>query len=341
MAWEEIIFPNNIRNIRMSKGLRMTAVAKKSGLSLSAMSKVEKGVRRLNQKQLLTLCGILDCKLSDIFIKATDEVADSWQNEMQRRLEDNETGGLKIFGAGVRVLRKKAGKTIAQAAKDAKMTLSVYHKIEVGQRELYEDEISDLAKALGKTPDSMYKAIAELFEKGDLAKQISKVGEKVRSVLVPTSSSAGLDLSGEIYGAKIYDSARKKLVPVFGTPGDKDKDLVFNKTDEKMIVSPMNLETNMGVYAVIPNVKRLGNMFPARSYLFVDPEAIAQPGDLAVALNEDFDKIEPGTKTHARIVMVGEDAKGKLYGHIVGPDEKITVSNTGGRLHKVVQIVIE
>ncbi|MCL1785571.1 MAG: helix-turn-helix domain-containing protein [Alphaproteobacteria bacterium] len=339
MAWEEIIFPNNIRNIRLGKGMRMTAVAKKSGLSLSAMSKVEKGVRRLNQKQLLTLCGILDCKLSDMFIKANDEVADSWQSEMQRRLEDNETGGLKIFGAGVRVLRKKAGKTIAQAAKDAKMTLSVYHKIEVGQRELYEDEIADLAKALGKTPDSMYKAIAELFEKGELAKQISKVGEKVRSVLVPSSSSAGTDLSGEIYGANIYDSARKKLVPVFGVPGDKD--LVFKKSDEQMIVSPMNLESNTGIYAVVPNAKRIGNMFPARSYMFVDPDAIAQPGDLAVALSEDFDKLEPGLKTHARIVMVREDARGKLYGHMVEPDEKITVSNTGGRLHKIVQIVME
>ncbi|MCL2758422.1 MAG: helix-turn-helix domain-containing protein [Alphaproteobacteria bacterium] len=339
MAWEEIIFPNNIRNIRLNKGMRMTAVAKKSGLSLSAMSKVEKGVRRLNQKQLLTLCSILDCKLSDVFVKENDEVAGSWQSEMQRRLEDNETGGLKIFGAGVRALRKKIGKTIAKAAKDAKMTLSVYHKIEVGQRELYEDEITDLAKALGKTPDAMYKSIAELFEKGELTKQIKKVGEKVRSVLTPGTSSAGLDIPGAIYGAKIYESARKKLVPVFGMPGDKD--IAFKKSDEKMIESPINLENNPGIYAVVPNSKRMGVMFPARCYLFVDPDAIAQPGDLAVAFNEDFDKLESDMKTRARIVMVCEDAKGKMYGQIVSPDEKIPVANTGGRLHKVVQIVME
>ena len=32
-------------------------------------TKIEKGVRRLNQKQLLNICRILGCKLSDIFIK--------------------------------------------------------------------------------------------------------------------------------------------------------------------------------------------------------------------------------------------------------------------------------
>jgi transcriptional regulator with XRE-family HTH domain len=339
MAWEEIIFPNNIRNIRLSRGMKMTAVAKKAGLSLSAMSKVEKGVRRLNQKQLLTLCGILNCKLSDIFIKESDDVAGAWQNEMQRRLTDNETSGLKIFGSGVRFLRKKKGLTIAQAAKDSKMTLSVYHKIEVGQREIYEDEIGNLAKALGKTIDSMFKTIAELYESGELSKQISKVEEKVRSVLVPNNPNAGHDIQGALYGAKIYESARKKLVPVFGTPSEKN--IIFKKTDEKMIVAPISLEGNTGIYAVIPNVRRLGNMFPARSYLFVNPDAVAQPGDLAVAFAEDFDGIEPDTKTHASVVMVREDAKGKLYGQMTGPDEKIPVSNNSGRLHKVVQIVIE
>ncbi|MCL2017252.1 MAG: transcriptional regulator [Alphaproteobacteria bacterium] len=338
MAWEEIIFPNNIRNIRLSRGIRMTAVSKESGLSLSAMSKVEKGVRRLNQKQLLTLCKILGCKLSDIFIRASDEVAGEWEIEMQRRLENNENNGLKIFGAGVRNLRRKVGKTISQASKDANMTLSVYHKIEVGQRELYEDEVSNLAKSLHHTPDSMFQAIAELFRKGELTNHISKVEEKVRSVLTPNSSS-GFGFSGAIYGAKIYDSARKKLVPVFCTPGDKN--MVFKKTDERMVVSPANLENNTGIYAVIPNTKRLGSMFPVRIHLFVDPAATAQPGDLAIALTEDFDKIEPNEKTHAHVVMVREDAKGKLYGVLVNPEEKIPVSNAGGRLHKVIQIVVE
>ena len=73
MAQEEIIFPNNIRNIRLASGMKMTELARKTGLSLSAVSKIEKGVRRLNQKQLLNICNILGCKLSDIFIKGKED----------------------------------------------------------------------------------------------------------------------------------------------------------------------------------------------------------------------------------------------------------------------------
>ena len=73
MAQEEIIFPNNIRNIRLANGMKMTELARQAGLSLSAVSKIEKGVRRLNQKQLLNICNILGCKLSDIFIKESDD----------------------------------------------------------------------------------------------------------------------------------------------------------------------------------------------------------------------------------------------------------------------------
>jgi len=39
MAQEEIIFPNNIRNIRAAKGMKMTELAKRANLSLSAVSK--------------------------------------------------------------------------------------------------------------------------------------------------------------------------------------------------------------------------------------------------------------------------------------------------------------
>ena len=80
------IFPNNIRNIRLANGMKMTELARQSNLSLSAVSKIEKGVRRLNQKQLLNICNILGCKLSDIFIKESDDVAGQWQNEIKRRL---------------------------------------------------------------------------------------------------------------------------------------------------------------------------------------------------------------------------------------------------------------
>lgn len=335
MAQEEIIFPNNIRNIRLANGMKMTELARRANLSLSAVSKIEKGVRRLNQKQLLNICNILGCKLSDIFIKESDEVADAWQSEIKRRLTDNETSGLKIFGSGLRKIRQQTGKTIAQAAKDAGMTLSVYHKIEVGQREIYENEIEPLAKSFACTVDSLFDKIATLYKSGELNKQISKVKERVKSVLVPGNPISGIDMHDGLYGAKLYDSARKKLVPVFGTP--EGKAIAFKKSDETMIVAPMSLEGRKGIYAVIPNSKRLNGYIPEKSYVFVDALATPEVGDLAVCIDQDFETLHSDSVARAHIVAVKQDSKGNVYGQVSSPDEKIT----GKTMHKVIMIVIE
>ncbi len=335
MALEEIIYPNNIRTIRLSRGMKMTELARRSKLSLSAVSKIEKGVRRLNQKQLLNICNLLDCKLSDIFIKESDDVAAEWQDEIKRRLADNEGGGLKIFGSGLRKIRQKAGKTIAQAAKDAGMTLSVYHKIEVGQREIYQSEVEPLAKSFGYTAEKFFDEVANLYKSGALNKQINKVKERVSSVLIPGSPLSGIDLPGSLYGAKLYDSARKKLAPVFGTPSGKS--IAFKKSDKTMIVAPMALEGRKGIYAVIPNAKRLGGAMPEKSYVFADSDITPNVGDMAVFIDADFNKMDSKDSVTAQIAIVREDQKGKRYGQTWSPDEKITFKT----MHKVVMIIME
>lgn len=335
MAQEEIIFPNNIRNIRLANGMKMTELARQANLSLSAVSKIEKGVRRLNQKQLLNICNILGCKLSDIFIKESDDVAGQWQNEIKRRLTDNEDSGLKIFGSGLRKIRQQTGKTIAQAAKDAGMTLSVYHKIEVGQREVYQNEIEPLAKSFAYSVESLFDKIATLYKSGELNKQISKVKERVKSVLIPGSPMSGIDMHSSLYGAKLYDSARKKLVPVFGTPAAKA--IAFKKSDKTMIVAPMPLEGRKGIYAVVPNSKRLGGFIPEKSYVFADAEFAPAVGDLAVCIDADFESLDSNDTATAQVVSVRQDSKGKLYGQVASPEEKII----GKTMHKVVMIVME
>lgn len=335
MAQEEIIFPNNIRNIRLNNGMKMTELARQAGLSLSAVSKIEKGVRRLNQKQLLNICNILGCKLSDIFIKESDEVAEQWQSEIKRRLNDNEDGGLKIFGSGLRRIRQQAGKTIARAAKDAGMTLSVYHKIEVGQREIYENEIEPLAQSFAMTIEQMFDKIATMYKTGELNKQINKVKERVKSVLEPGNPLSSIDMGGGLYGAKLYDSARKKLAPVFGMPSGKS--IAFKKSDKTMIVAPMSLEGRSGVYAVMPNSKRLGGFIPEKSYVFADVDATVAPGDLAVCIDADFNALDSETTVSAQIVSVRQDSKGKIYGQVASPEEKINAQT----MHKVVMIVMD
>ena len=334
MAQEEIIFPNNIRNIRLANGMKMTELARQANLSLSAVSKIEKGVRRLNQKQLLNICNILGCKLSDIFIKESDDVAAQWQNEIKRRLTDNEDNGLKIFGSGLRKIRQQTGKTIAQAASDAGMTLSVYHKIEVGQREIYENEIEPLAKSFGYTTNTLLDKIAALYKAGELTKQINKIQERVKSVLVPGNPMSGIDHSS-LFGAKLYDSARKKLVPVFGVPSGKT--IAFKKSDKTMVVAPIPLEGRQGIYAVRPNSKRLGGYIPEKSYVFADSETHASVGDLAVCIDADFNALDSNEVVNAQIVSVRSDSKGRIYGQISSPEEKVT----GKTMHRVIMIVME
>ena len=334
MAQEEIIFPNNIRNIRLANGMKMTELARQANLSLSAVSKIEKGVRRLNQKQLLNICNILGCKLSDIFIKESDDVAAQWQNEIKRRLTDNEDNGLKIFGSGLRKIRQQTGKTIAQAASDAGMTLSVYHKIEVGQREIYENEIEPLAKSFGYTTNTLLDKIAALYKAGELTKQINKIQERVKSVLVPGNPMSGIDHSS-LFGAKLYDSARKKLVPVFGVPSGKT--IAFKKSDKTMVVAPIPLEGRQGIYAVRPNSKRLGGYIPEKSYVFADSETPASVGDLAVCIDADFNALDSNEIVNAQIASVRSDPKGRIYGQISSPEEKVT----GKTMHRVIMIVME
>ena len=336
MAQEEIIFPNNIRTIRLATGMKMTELARRSGLSLSAVSKIEKGVRRLNQKQLLNICNLLGCKLSDIFIKDTDDVATKWQDEIQRRMTDNEDGGLKVFGSGLRKIRQKSGKTIAQAAKDAGMTLSVYHKIEVGQREVYKNEIEPLAKSFAHSVESMFRTIADLYKAGELTNHIDKVKERVKAAMVPGDSGVDLDdIHGNLYGAKLYESARKRLVPVFGAPDGKT--IAFKKSDKKMISIPASLEGRRSVYAVIPNSKRSGGFIPENAYVFADVKKPASVGDLAVFLNTDFAELKPDEVVSANIAVVRKDSKGNIYGQLVSPEEKITAPV----MHKVIMIVTE
>ena len=335
MAQEEIIFPNNIRNIRLAAGMKMTELARRSNLSLSAVSKIEKGVRRLNQKQLLNICNILGCKLSDIFIKDTDDVATKWQSEIKRRLTDNEGSGLKVFGSGLRKIRQRSEKTIADAAKAAKMTLSVYHNIEVGQREVYENEIDVLAKAFGYTASQLFNEIAKLYNEGELTKQINKVTERVKSVLEPGNPVSGLNINGGLYGAQLYDNARKKLVPVFGTPNGKS--IKLKKSDETMIVAPSSMEGRNGIYAVIPNSKRLGGFIPESAYVFADANTKANVGDLAVCIDADFTKLTSEDIVEAQIAVIRQDSHGKTYGHISNPEEKIVAKT----MHKVVMIVMQ
>ena len=149
----------------------------------------------------------------------------------------------------------------------------------------------------------------------------------------PGNPESGLDIQGGLYGAQLYDNARKKLVPVFGKPDGKS--LKLKKSDEYMIVAPGELEGKNGVYAVVPNSKRLGGFIPESSYVFADANEKPSVGDLAICIDADFNKIGTDDTACAQIATIRQDSHGKIYGHISNPDEKVNFQT----MHKVIMIV--
>ena len=168
---EEIIFPNQIRMIRRTRGKTMKEIAAVLGVSLSAISKIEKGYRRIDEEQLAKISEFLNCPKESVFVyeqTSQPEVLQAWEKEKERRCQINEKSGLKTLGAGLRYLRGGKMLTLNDVAKGARLTLSVYHRIEMGQREVTEDQFKKIAHALGYDPEQLQVKIYELDMAGTL-----------------------------------------------------------------------------------------------------------------------------------------------------------------------------
>ena len=168
---EEIVFPNQIRMVRRTRGKTMNEIAKCLNISLSAVSKIEKGYRRLDEKQLSTLSNFLRCSKESLFVyenTSQPEVLAAWEKELNRRKQINEQSGLKTLGAGLRYLRGEKMLTLQEVASGAGMTLSVYHRIEMGQREITEDQFEKIAHALGISAEDLQVKIYDLDSSGKL-----------------------------------------------------------------------------------------------------------------------------------------------------------------------------
>jgi transcriptional regulator with XRE-family HTH domain len=330
---EEIIFPNKIRIIRKLRGIKMSDLAKFLDISLSAVSKIEKGYRRIDQEQLLKICEFLNCSLQDIFISDEEEssVSDAWKEETERRQNLNEYSGLKTFGAGLRYIRNQKNMTLTEVAEQSGMTLSVYHRIEMGQREISEDELYSIAKTFGMTTNELLVKIYELNESGALEKYNQNT--IVNSVNSSSNPSNILKVASSPFVSKMLSLSTNKNIPLYGKAGSNGE-IIINKEESTNIESPLK-ETPKDLYAVKLATRRLTNIIPNRAVLFVNPNESAAVGDLAVLYDTDKDKEEKKIK----IVLVKEDEKGKLYGMIYNPDEKLKIDeNKIHLLHKIIFI---
>ena len=127
---EEIIFPNQIRMYRRLRGRSMQELADHLNVSLSAISKIEKGYRRVDQEQLVKFAEFLDCPIQNLFVNehsSQKEVVLAWRREQERRNKLNERNGLKTLGAGLRQIRNEKNLTLVEVAENSDMTLPYSH----------------------------------------------------------------------------------------------------------------------------------------------------------------------------------------------------------------------
>ncbi|MBQ7632491.1 MAG: helix-turn-helix transcriptional regulator [Alphaproteobacteria bacterium] len=321
---EEIIFPNQIRMHRRIHGVPMQELADHLGVSLSAISKIEKGYRRLNQEQLIQVAELLDCSLQDLYVNeqnSQQEVVQAWKREQERRSKINQTAGLKTLGAGLRHIRTSKGLTLIEVSEHADMTLSVYHRIEMGQREVSDKEYKNIAKALSMPLDQLKAAIQKLDADGQLEDIIEH--NDTRYKVLNNARYANL-------GAVSTDNNDDIMVPLYGN-GNAEGNIVVSRSGAfKEIACPSSLRNKNDIYAINLCTRRLGSLLSNRAILFIDPSEVVSAGDIALFYVSE---------TETKLLSIREDEKGQLYGLRWNPEERVNFSNEDlTKIHKVAVI---
>ncbi|MBE6448826.1 MAG: helix-turn-helix domain-containing protein [Alphaproteobacteria bacterium] len=320
---EEIIFPNQIRMYRRLRGRSMQELADHLNVSLSAISKIEKGYRRVDQEQLVRVAEFLDCPLQELFVNeqnSQQEIVQAWRREQERRNKINEKSGLKTLGAGLRQIRNEKNLTLIEVAESADMTLSVYHRIEMGQREVSDKEFKNIAKALKMPAEELRDEIKSLDEKGMLEEIIQRNDAKYKLLSNPRGAIAAFNNA----------SPESLKISVYGNAG-KDGNIIINFEEEvKKVQRPAQLFNKKDAYAINLCTRRLGSLLPTRSILFVDPQEVVSVGDIALYYIKEGE---------AKILSIREDDNGQLYGIRWNPEEKMVLGNDDlQNVHKVVFI---
>ena len=317
---EEIIFPNQIRMYRRLRGRSMQELADHLNVSLSAISKIEKGYRRVDQEQLVRVAEFLDCPLQELFVNeqnSQQEIVQAWRREQERRNKINEKSGLKTLGAGLRQIRNEKNLTLIEVAESADMTLSVYHRIEMGQREVSDKEMKNIAKALKMPVDDLKKQIKDLSETGLLEEIIQRNDAKYKLLSTPRGAIAS------------FSSAMTDQISVYGVSGRDGNIFIDLEEETKKVPCPVSLQNKRDAYALNLCTRRLGNLLPSRSVLFIDPQEPVSVGDIAVYYLSE---------SEVSVLSVREDDSGQMYGIRWNPEEKIIFTNDD--MQKLQRVII-
>lgn len=327
---EEIIFPNQIRMFRRVRGKTMKSLADILDLSLSAISKIEKGYRRIDEEQLCKISTYLDCPKESLFVSeksSQPEVIKAWKREQERRHRINSDSGLKTLGAGLRYLRGQKGLTLQNVSKGAKMALSVYHRIEMGQREVDEKTLRCIAHALGFSETDLQLKIYEL----DMSGALDELKQNENKGGIFASKGGYNDLPVSRFMLRNADS-QELAVPIFGFP-EESGIIALNKGQPiGSILCPSTLSYDPNLYAIRLKVPSLGNIIPLNSVLVISPNTRPQKGDIAIIPIGD-NKVKPVS------IQLGKEDQLIALCPLTNENTPITKTDLE-KMHRVVMIAI-
>jgi transcriptional regulator with XRE-family HTH domain len=332
----EIVFPNNIKNLRLKRELTQAQLGRlmEPPLSESTISKMESGERRLTNLQLADLAAILDCRAEDIPVVSGRDAPSGvrrWQQAQQDAVRHSIESGAAATGYVLALLRKRYGKTMQQVADAIGMTLSVYHRVEMASRILQHDEIEAVAKFYDLTAGQLIA----MFERraGENRKELESGTPPER--LLPRAPRALLKEDGRWgrFGAIERYALRRSIryvggteapaaLPVHGglaTDANGDRRFTIDRDEVADSISLNELaQPGEGCFFVRNFSQRLGFLLRPGALAYVDPSVPAAMGDIVFLTRKD------GTADAA--VVIG-DGIGPLMLKMYNPEEQVSISD--------------
>jgi transcriptional regulator with XRE-family HTH domain len=332
----EIVFPNNIRDLRVRRELTQAQLGRLMDppVGESTISKMESGERRLTNLQLANLATILACRPDEIPVVASRDPAPGvrrWQKAQQDAVRHSIESGAAATGYVLAQLRKKSGKTMQQVANAIGMTLSVYHRVEMGSRLIQADEIEAVAKFYGLGAGKLIGMLESRTH--DNLKELEKGVPPER--LLPRTPRALLkeDARWGRLGALERYAIRRSIryvgpatkgtaLPVYGrveTRKDGGRHFVI---DRDVMVDQVRLDELLvpgeECFLVRNFSQRLGFLMRPGALAYVDPQTPTALGDIAFFLRR------AGTADAA--VVIG-DGLGPLRLKMYNPEEEIPIDD--------------
>ncbi len=335
-ARAEIVFPNNIRDLRLRRRLTQEQLGRMMvpPIRESTVSKMESGERRLTNLQIAELANILRCRPEDIPVvsgRDSSHGVERWRKAQQEAVGNSIASGAAATGYVLAQLRKKHGKTMQQVASAIGMTLSVYHRVEMASRIIQADEIEAVARFYGLTTEELIglfeRRTAENLEKLKNGVPPEQLLPRVPRSLLKDDAKWGRLGALERYAMRrsiryVGAPPEPASLPVYGrmkTGEDGghhfaiDRDVVVDQVPVRDLLRPSE-----DAFLVRNFSQRLGFLLRPGALAYVDPQAPVAMGDIAFFVRTD------GSADAA--VAIG-DGIGPLMLKMYNPEEQIAIGD--------------